>query len=185
MSFAGGTGIFVAAVFQSMAQARNRWGADAAAMLWGASTVKAILGGLAGEDLREISELAGEYRETVVSWQRGHGGSSLTSSLQDRKTLTPQEVRTLSAREREAPDHPRHHPGRENPDDPPLRRPAPRTSSPPRCGNPAASPDSTRPARGREAGREGGRPPRTHLTSPGALAAPAPCARTAKRRADQ
>jgi type IV secretion system protein VirD4 len=101
MSFAGGTGIFVAAVFQSMAQARNRWGADAAAMLWGASTVKAILGGLAGEDLREISELAGEYRETVVSWQRGHGGSSLTSSLQDRKTLTPQEVRTLSALERE------------------------------------------------------------------------------------
>jgi type IV secretion system protein VirD4 len=101
MSFAGGTGIFVAAVFQSMAQARNRWGADAAAMLWGASTVKAILGGLAGEDLREISELAGEYRETVVSWQRGHGGSSLTSSLQDRKTLTPQEIRTLSALERE------------------------------------------------------------------------------------
>jgi hypothetical protein len=32
-------------------------------MLWGASTVKAILGGLAGEDLREISELAREYRE--------------------------------------------------------------------------------------------------------------------------
>jgi type IV secretion system protein VirD4 len=101
MSFAGGTGIFVAAVFQSMAQARNRWGHDAAAMLWGASTVKAILGGLAGEDLRELSELAGEYRETVVSWQRGHGGSSLTSSLQDRKTLTPQEIRTLSALERE------------------------------------------------------------------------------------
>jgi len=101
MSFAGGTGIFVAAVFQSMAQARNRWGADAAAMLWGASTVKAILGGLAGEDLREISDLAGEYRETVLSWQRGHGGSSLTSSLQDRKTLTPQEIRTLSAADRE------------------------------------------------------------------------------------
>ena len=101
MSFSGGTGIFVAAVFQSMAQARNRWGHDAAAMLWGAATVKAILGGLAGDDLREISELAGEYRETVVTWQRGHGGSSLSSSLQDRKTLTPQEVRTLSALERE------------------------------------------------------------------------------------
>jgi type IV secretory pathway TraG/TraD family ATPase VirD4 len=101
MSFAGGTGIFIAAVFQSMAQARHRWGTDAAAMLWGASTVKAILGGLAGDDLREISDLAGEYRETVISWQRGHGGSSLTSSLQDRKALTPQEVRTLSAAERE------------------------------------------------------------------------------------
>jgi type IV secretion system protein VirD4 len=101
MSFSGGTGIFVAAVFQSMAQARNRWGADAAAMLWGAATVKAVLGGLAGDDLREISELAGEYRETVLTWQRGHGGSSLSSSLQDRKTLTPEQIRTLSAIERE------------------------------------------------------------------------------------
>jgi type IV secretion system protein VirD4 len=34
MSFAGGTGVFVTAVLQSMAQARNRWGHDAAAMLW-------------------------------------------------------------------------------------------------------------------------------------------------------
>ena len=37
----------------------------------------------------------------MISWQRGHGGSSLTSSLQDRRTLTPQEIRTLSAAERE------------------------------------------------------------------------------------
>ena len=71
-------------------------------MLWGAATVKVILGGLAGDDLREISELAGEYRETVTSWQRGHGGYSLSSSLQDRKTITPEEIRTLSAVEREA-----------------------------------------------------------------------------------
>jgi type IV secretory pathway TraG/TraD family ATPase VirD4 len=102
MSFSGGTGIFVTAVLQSLAQARNRWGHDAAAMLWGAATVKAVLGGLAGEDLREVSELSGEYRETVISWQRGHGGSSLSSSLQDRKTLTPEQVRTLSAQRREA-----------------------------------------------------------------------------------
>ena len=102
MSFSGGTGIFVTAVLQSLAQARNRWGHDAAAMLWGAATVKAVLGGLAGEDLREVSELSGEYRETVISWQRGHGGSSLTSSLQDRKTATSEQVRTLSTRRREA-----------------------------------------------------------------------------------
>ena len=102
MSFSGGTGIFVTAVLQSLAQARNRWGHDAAAMLWGAATVKAVLGGLAGEDLREVSELSGEYRETVISWQRGHGGSSLSSSLQDRKTATPEQVRTLSAQRREA-----------------------------------------------------------------------------------
>lgn len=102
MSFAGGTGIFVVAVLQAMAQARNRWGQDAAAMLWGAATVKLILGGLAGEDLEEISRLAGEFRETVITWQRGHGGHSLSSALQDRRTLTPEQVRTLSVRHREA-----------------------------------------------------------------------------------
>ena len=102
MSFAGGTGLFVTAVLQSMAQARNRWGRDAAEMLWGAATVKLVLGGLAGEDLREISELAGEWRETVISWQHGQGGHSLSSALQDRKTLNPGQVRTLSSRRREA-----------------------------------------------------------------------------------
>jgi type IV secretory pathway TraG/TraD family ATPase VirD4 len=102
MSFAGGTGLFVVAVLQSMAQARNRWGHDAAAMLWGAATVKVILGGLAGDDLEEVSRLAGEYRETVITWQRGNGGHSLSSALQDRRTLTPDQVRTLSAQRREA-----------------------------------------------------------------------------------
>jgi type IV secretory pathway TraG/TraD family ATPase VirD4 len=102
MSFAGGTGLFAVAVLQSLAQARNRWGQDAAAMLWGAATVKIALGGLAGEDLREISELSGEYRETVISWQNGQGGHSVSSALQDRKTLTPQEVRTLRSHRREA-----------------------------------------------------------------------------------
>jgi type IV secretion system protein VirD4 len=102
MSFAGGTGIFVTAVLQSLAQARNRWGHDAAAMLWGAATVKLILGGLAGEELREISELAGEYRETLITWQRGQSGHSLSSSLQDRKAMTPGQIRTLSAHRREA-----------------------------------------------------------------------------------
>jgi type IV secretion system protein VirD4 len=85
-----------------MAQARNRWGHDAAAMLWGSATVKLILGGLAGEDPRDVSELAGEWREAVTTWQRGHGGSSLSTTLQDRRTVTPEQVRTLSAERREA-----------------------------------------------------------------------------------
>jgi type IV secretory pathway TraG/TraD family ATPase VirD4 len=102
MSFAGGTGIFVAAVLQSLAQARARWGHDAAAMLWGASTVKVILGGLAGDDLREISDLAGEYRETLITWQRGQSGHSFSSGLQDRKAMAPGQIRTLSSVRREA-----------------------------------------------------------------------------------
>lgn len=95
-------GIFAVPVLQSMAQARNRWGRDAADMLWGAATVKVILGGLAGEDLREISELAGEYRETLTTWQRGRTDHSMQTSLQDRKTQTPEQIRTLSAARREA-----------------------------------------------------------------------------------
>ncbi|HEY1914356.1 MAG TPA: TraM recognition domain-containing protein [Streptosporangiaceae bacterium] len=102
MSFAGGTGIFVTAVLQSLAQARNRWGRDAAEMLWGAATVKIILGGLAGGDLREISDLAGEYRETLTTWQRGRDHHSLQTTLHDRKAFTPGEVRTLPAHRREA-----------------------------------------------------------------------------------
>ena len=102
MSFAGGTGIFTTAVLQSMAQARNRWGRDAADMLWGAATVKIILGGLAGDELREISELAGEYRETLTTWQRGRHDHSLQTTLNDRKTLTPEQIRTLPASKREA-----------------------------------------------------------------------------------
>jgi type IV secretion system protein VirD4 len=102
MSYAGGTGIFITAVLQSMAQARSRWGRDAAAMLFGASTVKLILGGLAGDDLREVSDLAGEWREAVTTWQRGHGGTSVSTTLQDRKTVTAEQVRTLSAARREA-----------------------------------------------------------------------------------
>ncbi len=100
MSFAGGTGIFVTAVLQAMAQARSRWGHDAAEMLWGAATVKLILGGLAGDELREISELAGEYRETLITWQRGQSGHSLSSALQD--PMTPAAIRTLSSHRREA-----------------------------------------------------------------------------------
>lgn len=102
MSFAGGSGIFVLAVLQSMAQARKRWGQESAEMLWGASTVKIVLGGLAGQDLEEISRLSGEYRETVVSWQNGLNGHSLSTSLQDRRTMTAEDIRTLDDMEREA-----------------------------------------------------------------------------------
>ncbi len=102
MSYAGGSGIFVTAVLQNMAQARHRWGREGADMLWGAATVKIILGGLAGEELRGISELAGEYRETLTTWQRGRADNSAQTTLQDRKTITPEQIRTLSEARREA-----------------------------------------------------------------------------------
>lgn len=103
MSFAGGSGIFVMAILQSMAQARKRWGPEGAEMLWAAATVKVVLGGLAGQELEDIARLCGQYRETVVSWQQGGpGGASMQASLQDRQTMTPEEIRTLDDLEREA-----------------------------------------------------------------------------------
>jgi type IV secretion system protein VirD4 len=102
MSYAGGTGIFVVAVLQNLAQAENRWGREGAAMLWAAATVKVVLGGLSGDELRKLSELAGEYRELLTTHQRGSSGHTVQSTLHDRKTLQPEQIRTLSANRRQA-----------------------------------------------------------------------------------
>jgi type IV secretory pathway TraG/TraD family ATPase VirD4 len=102
MSTAAGSGIFIVAVFQSLAQARQRWGRDGAEIMWGNATVKIALGGLAGDELRDFAQLAGKYRETVTTVQRGPHGITTSPTLQDRDTITPEQVRTLSKRRREA-----------------------------------------------------------------------------------
>lgn len=102
MSTAAGSGMFIAAVFQSMAQARKRWGRDGADIMFGNATVKIALGGLSGDELDDFSRLAGKYRETVNTIQRGPHGTTTSPSLQDRDTITPDKIRTLSKRSREA-----------------------------------------------------------------------------------
>jgi type IV secretion system protein VirD4 len=102
MSYAGGSGIFVVAVLQSMAAAEERWGREGAAKIWGASTVKIALGGLSGEELADLSELAGIYRELLTTHQRGSTGHTIQSTYQDRKTITADQIRTLSEHERQA-----------------------------------------------------------------------------------
>src|SRR5205807_770663 len=102
MSYAGGSGIFVLAVLQSLAQAEHRWGRTGMNMMWGASTVKMALGGLTGEELKMFSELAGQYVETIQSHQNSPGGSSVTYTIQDRPVMTPDQVRGLDEEGREA-----------------------------------------------------------------------------------
>ncbi|WP_034089124.1 type IV secretory system conjugative DNA transfer family protein [Streptacidiphilus albus] len=102
MSFAGGSGIYVVAVLQNMAQARKTWGREGAEMLWGSSTVKIALGGLGGDELEEFSKLAGVYRESLTTYQSGSHGTTMQTTLQDRKTVTPDEIRTLDEERREA-----------------------------------------------------------------------------------
>lgn len=104
MSFAGGSGMFIAAILQSRAQAEARWGAEQAAMLWGAATVKLILGGLSGSELRDLSEtLVGEYDRHMTTYQRSDDGAITTgTSLQQHKTMTAEDIRTLDSAKREA-----------------------------------------------------------------------------------
>ncbi|MBR7827557.1 TraM recognition domain-containing protein [Actinospica sp. MGRD01-02] len=103
MSFAGGSGIFVVPIFQSRAQAEARWGNEQAAMLWGAATVKVILGGLTGAELRDLSDLVGEYDRHMTTYQYSDDGAVSTgTSIQRHKTMTAEEIRTLSSEEREA-----------------------------------------------------------------------------------
>lgn len=102
MSYAGGSGIFTLTVLQNRAQAEHRWGREGAAMLWGAANVKIALGGLSGEELRDLSALAGEYREALTSYQRGSTGRTLQTTLTDRKVITPEEIRTLDEQDRQA-----------------------------------------------------------------------------------
>lgn len=102
MSYAGGSGIFVVVVFQNRAQAEKRWGREGAAMIWGASTVKIALGGLSGDELQDLSMLAGEYRELLTTHQYGSSGHTVQSTLHDRKTMTPEAIRTLSEEDRQA-----------------------------------------------------------------------------------
>ncbi|ADD45068.1 type IV secretory system conjugative DNA transfer family protein [Stackebrandtia nassauensis] len=102
MSYAAGSGIFIAAVLQSLAGARERWGREGADKLWAAATVKIALGGLPEDELQRFSTLVGEYREKLTTPQYSHHGTHLSTTLVDRKILSPAEIRTLSESEREA-----------------------------------------------------------------------------------
>ena len=98
MSEGGGSGITTVAVLQSLSQARDRWGREAAQAIWDAAIVKVILGGSANaDDLADISRLLGDHevREWSETRHGGPSGSSLTSSVRRRAVLEPAELRRL------------------------------------------------------------------------------------------
>lgn len=97
MADGGGTGISTLAVIQSLAQARERWGEQAAAAMWDAATLRLILGGSAQpRDLADLSALCGDRDDEVRSWSRGTDGSRSESVSTRRIPILPQNVlRTL------------------------------------------------------------------------------------------
>ncbi len=98
MSDGGGSGICTLAVLQSLAQARDRWGRDAAGAIWDAAIVKLILGGCANaDDLADLSRLIGdrEVREWSETRTGGAIPSSTSTSTRRRPILEPADLRRL------------------------------------------------------------------------------------------
>jgi type IV secretion system protein VirD4 len=97
MADGGGNGIATLVVIQSLAQARERWGEQAAAAMWDAATVRLILGGSAQpRDLQDLSAVCGDRDEEVRNWSRGpDGGRTWSTSTRRLPVLPPDVLRTL------------------------------------------------------------------------------------------
>jgi type IV secretory pathway TraG/TraD family ATPase VirD4 len=97
MADGGGSGISTLVVIQSLAQARDRWGEQAAAAMWDAATLRLILGGSAQpRDLQDLSAVCGDRDDEVRNWSRGaDGGRTWSTSTRRMAILPPDVLRTL------------------------------------------------------------------------------------------
>jgi type IV secretion system protein VirD4 len=97
VSGGGGRGVTTVNVWQSRAQARDRWGGDAERAIWAASTVKLILGGLSdAQDLHDLSTLVGtrDERTDTASWS-GDGTRSTSTSWREVPIMRPEQIATM------------------------------------------------------------------------------------------
>ncbi|MBN9610491.1 MAG: hypothetical protein BGO26_16575 [Actinobacteria bacterium 69-20] len=97
MSEGGGTGICTWAILQSLAQARHKWGEQAASTLWDAATAKIILGGGSdAADMRDLVFVIGDRDDVTWAETRSHDGTrSRSSSLRRIPILDSGPLRTL------------------------------------------------------------------------------------------
>lgn len=97
MADGGGSGISTFVIIQSLAQAREQWGEQAAAAMWDAATLRLVLGGSAQpRDLQDLSTVCGERDEEIRNWSRGgDGGRTETVSTRRVPILPPSAIRTL------------------------------------------------------------------------------------------
>ncbi|WP_405065041.1 TraM recognition domain-containing protein [Kribbella sp. NBC_01510] len=97
MADGGGSGISTLVVIQSLAQARERWGEQAAAAMWDAATLRLILGGSAQpRDLQDLAAVCGDRDEEIRNWSRGADGArTISTSTRRIPILPPDVIRTL------------------------------------------------------------------------------------------
>jgi len=99
VSEGGGTGITTVAVLQSLAQARDRWGRDAAQAIWDSAITKVVLGGGSNaEDLADLSRLIGEHEtpERSESWGGDRASHSVSVAHRRHPILSADELRRLA-----------------------------------------------------------------------------------------
>jgi type IV secretion system protein VirD4 len=97
MADGGGRGMSTWAFVQSFAQLRARWGRDGADSIWGASSIKLLLGGCTeADDLEKISRVVGDRRVRRQSHSSPGGFVSRaqvsTSTSTERERILPVEA---------------------------------------------------------------------------------------------
>lgn len=97
MAEGGGTGITTMPILQSLSQARDKWGDQAAGAIWDASIVKVVLGGTSSaRDLQDLSAVIGERDEHTDTISVGdYGSRSLQRSTRRVSVMPPETIRTL------------------------------------------------------------------------------------------
>ena len=97
MADGGGRGMSTWAFVQSFAQLRARWGRDGADAIWGASSIKLLLGGCTeADDLEKISRVVGDRRVRRQSHSSPGGFTTRahvsTSTSMERERILPVEA---------------------------------------------------------------------------------------------
>ncbi|HYA45547.1 MAG TPA: TraM recognition domain-containing protein [Acidimicrobiales bacterium] len=93
-----GRGIVMVYAMQSFSQAVTRWGLHRAETMGNATSITAVLGGLASPgDLGNLERLCGQRRARRESTHRGPQDHSHTTSWEDQPVLRADQIRTLPA----------------------------------------------------------------------------------------
>ncbi|NQD86620.1 type IV secretory system conjugative DNA transfer family protein [Paenarthrobacter sp. CM16] len=96
LSDSGGRGIRIIGFSQSFAQNRARWGDDGAKAIRGTSSLRLFLPGLEEmAELETIAKAAGPTTHQRVSTSRGKGGSSKTTSEEERPAIRAHKIQQL------------------------------------------------------------------------------------------
>jgi len=95
-SHMGSRSIVPIAILQSYAQGERVWGKAGMKELWGAATIKLVGSGADDADFAEdISRIVGEHDIDVLSYSRGQGGGSSSTSTRRERILPASAVREL------------------------------------------------------------------------------------------